>query len=220
MCWNPDISINTFIFSCLTLSFIYFTNTYTKYKTPFFDNPVVYLFFLAVVSMQLIEFFLWRNLKNKDMNKKLSKLASFFIILQQIFIILLIPSSHIRYSILSFYILFILFFVFYYKRYISPATYHTSIGKNGHLSWEWINYKGYENIWLFIFLLFYIVPALLINNLMLTLLIIITLLFSLFFYFKYNTFGTIWCWSVNIFLLYFIVNILLIKPYYEYNGLC
>ena len=69
MCWNPDISINTFLFSCLTLLFIYITNTYTKYKTPLFDNPIFYLLFLAVVSIQLIEFFLWRNLKNKFINE-------------------------------------------------------------------------------------------------------------------------------------------------------
>ena len=35
---------------------------------------------------------------------------------------------------------------------------------------------------------------------------------------KYNTFGTMWCWSFNLFLLYFIVDILIIQPF-EY-GLC
>ena len=38
MCWNPDISINTFLLGALTLVFVYYTNTYTKYKTPTFDN--------------------------------------------------------------------------------------------------------------------------------------------------------------------------------------
>jgi len=61
MCWNQDISINTFIFACLSLLFIFFTNTFTKYKTPTFDNPIVYLFLLSVAAMQLIEYFLWRN---------------------------------------------------------------------------------------------------------------------------------------------------------------
>jgi hypothetical protein len=57
MCWNQDISINTFLFACLSLLFIFLTNKFTKYKTKTFDNPLVYLFFLVVASMQLIEFF-------------------------------------------------------------------------------------------------------------------------------------------------------------------
>jgi hypothetical protein len=57
MCWNQDISINTFLFVCLTLLFIFITNTFTKYKTPFFNNPLMYLLLLLGASMQLIEFF-------------------------------------------------------------------------------------------------------------------------------------------------------------------
>jgi len=95
----------------------------------------------------------------------------------------------------------------------------TSIGSNGHLSWNWMNYKGTDNIWLFIYLLFYIIPSIFINTELLYILVA-TLLFSLFFYFKYNTFGTMWCWISNIIFLYYIVNILLIQPYLEYNSLC
>ena len=54
---NADISINTFLFAFLALLFIYFTNTYTKYKTHSFDNKIMYLFTLSVVCMQLLEFF-------------------------------------------------------------------------------------------------------------------------------------------------------------------
>jgi hypothetical protein len=43
---------------------------------------------------------------------------------------------------------------------------------------------------------------------------------SFFFYFKDGTFGSMWCWVINLFLLYFIVHILLIQPFLEYNGLC
>ena len=219
MCWNPDISINTFIFSCFVLLFIYFTNTYTKYKTPLFDNPIVYIFILSIVSMQLIEFFLWRNLKNKDINQSLSKLASFLFILQPLFLMLLIPVLKIRNTMLLFYIPFMAFYLIYKKIY-SPINFHTSVGKNGHLSWEFVNIKGYENIFTFIYLLFYISAILFVNNLLIALFLIPSFLISLFFYFKDNTFGTMWCWMSNLFLLYFLVNILFIQPYYEYNGLC
>jgi hypothetical protein len=184
-----------------------------------FDNPLVYLFLFEVALMQLIEFFLWRNLKDKSINKSLSRMAVCTIILQQITLMIMIPNLMIRYSMLLVYV--VLFFIYIqYRRAYNPIHYHTSIGKNGHLSWEWMNYKGYENIWFFVYLSFYILPLLAIQNIAFSLLLIIPLLLSFSYYFKYNTFGTMWCWSLNLFLLYFIVDILIIKPYYEYNGLC
>jgi len=220
MCWNADISINTFLFSCFTLIFIYITNTYTRYKTPYFDNPLMYLFVFSVSVMQLVEFFLWRNLKNKDLNYQFSKMALYVILLQQVIIMFMIPTLAIRYSILAVYCIFIFLFMFYFKKLNNPINYHTSIAKNGHLSWDWINYKGYENIWIVIFLLFYIVPAFFTHNIILLVALTITLLISLFFYFRDNTFGTMWCWGSNLLLLYFIINILIVQPFYEYNGLC
>ena len=219
MCWNQDISLNTFLFACLALLFIFFTNSFTKYKTKTFDNPLVYLFLLEVAAMQLIEFFLWRNLKNKSLNELLSKIASFFVFIQPATLMLMIPNTMTKYSIVFSYLFFVLAY-FGYRGNYNPIIFHTSIGTNGHLSWEWMNFKGYENIFLFIVLLFYLIPALLVNNFFITLFLFISLIISLFFYYKNNTFGTMWCWSFNLFLLYFIIDILIINPFYEYNGLC
>jgi len=219
MCWNQDISINTFLFACLALLFIFFANTFTKYKTKTFDNPLIYLFLLEVAAMQLIEFFLWRNLKNKSINELFSEIASFFVFIQPLTLMLMIPNITIKLAIIFLYLFFII--VYYgYRRIYNPTIFHTSIGTNRHLSWEWMNYTGYENIFLFIGLLFYLIPVLLIDNFFITLFSIISSFTSLFFYFKYNTFGTMWCWSFNLFLLYFVIDILIIKPFYEYNGLC
>lgn len=219
MCWNKDISINTFIFSFLALFFIYYTNTFTRYKTPLFDNPIVYLFIFSVVSMQLIEYYLWRNLKNPFINKILSKLASFLFILQPFFLILIIPVLSTRYMMLFIYSLFMLTYLFYKKMY-SPINFHTSISKNGHLLWEFVNLKGYESVFAFLYLLIYISTVFIINNTLITLFLIPSFLISLFFYYRDNTFGTMWCWMSNLFLLFIIINILIVKPYSEYNGLC
>jgi len=51
MCWNADISLNTFIFGLFSMIFIFITNTYTKYKTQTFNNPLMYLFLGVVISM-------------------------------------------------------------------------------------------------------------------------------------------------------------------------
>ena len=219
MCWNSDISLNTFLFACFALTFIYVTNTFTKYKSPTFKNPLIYLFLFEVASMQFIEFFLWRNLNNKNINKQLSILASFVIILQLITLILIVKNNHIKYTLLI--VLALTFCGFYlYSTFTNNINFSTSIGENGHLVWEWMNFKGFENIFLIIFLSLYIIPSLLIDNSIITLFLMISLLASLIFYYKYKTWGSMWCWGINLFLLYFIVDILILKPFYEYNGLC
>ena len=38
MCWNKDVSLNTFLFSGFVLLLIYYNNTYTKYKVAEFDS--------------------------------------------------------------------------------------------------------------------------------------------------------------------------------------
>lgn len=211
MCWNADISINTFLFACFSLLFIFITNRLTRYKTPFFDNPLMYLFFFAIASMQWVEHLLWNHLTNKAWNINLSKLCCLIIAIQPWFLILMIPTVWIRYVLLFLHAVYVI--VFYIKR----QHYYTSVGKNGHLRWEWLDYKGYEYIWIFAYLLFYIIPALLLKNNKLTFMISTLLGLSLFFYYKYNTFGTMWCWATNFCLFYFLIDILLIQPYLNHS---
>ena len=66
MCWNENISLNTFLFSIITLTFIYYNNEYTQYKIDSFNNKYVYIFFISIILMQLVEYFLWKSIKTKD----------------------------------------------------------------------------------------------------------------------------------------------------------
>ena len=100
MCWNADISINTFVFACFALLFILFSNTFTKYKSTMFENPLYYLLFFEIASVQLIEFFLWRNLKNKYLNQKLSSFILLLIVLHQLTLILIVPNKIFKYILL------------------------------------------------------------------------------------------------------------------------
>lgn len=209
MCWNADISINTFLFAIFALIFIFLVNTYTKYKQETFKNPLVYLLLLEVASIQLVEFFLWKNLKNKKMNEFLTSLALYIIIIEPLTIMLMIPNKIILISIVTCYLLFLCS-----RMFISNKIYITTV-KNGHLSWGWINTK--DKLSIFIYLLFFVLSMYLINNFLLFLFATFTLIFTLFFYFKYNTFGSMWCWSVNLFLLYFIIDLIIIKPFNEYR---
>ena len=217
MCWNQDVSFNTFLFGCFSLVFIYVTNTFSKYKLKEFENPILYLLLFEIILIQLIEFFLWRNINDKKINSSLSLLSFYIIVLQPVTLIFMIPNLTIRYaflfSIMTFYA------VSYFTKTSTP-NYITHVGKNNHLNWGWTNYKGFENIIIFIFLLFYILPLFVIGNHAVSFIILSLLIISLINHFKSNTFGSMWCWSSNIIFLYFLVDILLIKPFREYNSLC
>lgn len=206
MCWNADVSINTFLFVCFSLIFIYITNRYTRYKTPLFDNPLMYCLFISVACIQLVEYFLWNHLNDKSANIKLTKLLCAVIFSQPLLLILMIPTMLLRYVMLFLFIIYAIIFS------ISNPRYFTSIGKNGHLRWEWINDEGYGIFSFILFLLLYIIPVLAINNNKLTFIILTLMALSILFYFKHHTFGTMWCWISNFCFFYFLIDILLIQP--------
>jgi hypothetical protein len=216
MCWNKDISINTFIFSCLALVFIYFSNTYTKYKSPTFYNKLSYLLFFLVVSMQLIEYFIWKNLNNKPLNQLLSKLGFLLITLQVILFILLVHNKTYRYGLLFSFLLFNLY-VYLFK--LKNIKFKTTVAKNGHLAWEWLNFDKHVIV---IGVLFYLVSSLLMKSIQYVYIFISIFFFFLAILWSRNepTYGSLWCWICNLLLLFIILDILIIQPFYEYNGLC
>ena len=63
MCWNENISLNTFVFSTMVMVFIYYNNEMTQYKTDTFKNKYMFFFFFSIVLMQLIEYFCGKALK-------------------------------------------------------------------------------------------------------------------------------------------------------------
>lgn len=219
MCWNKDISLNTFIFGCLALVFIYITNTYSKYKTPIFDNPLVYVLYFLFVSMQLLEYFIWKNINNKKVNEQLSRVGLIIILLQMFFFVLIIENPTYRYGMMMLYFIYV-FITYFYKKWYSPIVYKTIA--NRHLSWEWLSFNGGEKIIIFIGLLFYFIPTLLAKKTMPLVIYISAMLFIISYILskKDNSYGSLWCWSSNIIFLIYIINILLVQPFYEYNGLC
>ena len=221
MCWNADISLNTFLFTTFTLVFIYFSNTYSKYKSETFRNPIVYVYVFLVASMQLIEHFVWKNLNNKLVNTNLSRLGAGIIVLQPVLLMLMNSFATIKYRFLIAYTAFIAVSYSYYillESNVLPI--HMSVAKNGHLNYEWMDYKGYDRIILYIYLLFYVLALIFTRNPLLALFTITALVLSLYTYYTQGTMGSMWCWTVNMFMFYFLAEILLIKPFMEYNGLC
>ena len=105
MCWNENVSLNTFLFSGFVLMLIIYNNSFTKYKIPELNNKWMYLFIASFVFMQLLEFFIWRNINNAFYNNLFSIFAVLLLFIQPIASIMLITNMQIRKSLLMIYLL-------------------------------------------------------------------------------------------------------------------
>ena len=143
MCWNQYVSLNTFIFSVFVLILIWFNNKYTQYKTPLFNNKFTYFFFFSFMLMQLIEFFIWRNLDDKFLNHILSIIGMFLVIIQPIASLLMLKDESLKYKLITLYSI-VAFPFFIYQNYDHKMT--TVVSKLGHLNWKWNYLTGYNQL--------------------------------------------------------------------------
>ena len=209
MCWNSEVSLNTFLFSFSVLILIYI-NRNGKYKLEHFHSKYVYLYFFSIIIMQLLEFFLWKNIDKKKMNRLLSIIGLIIILSQPFFSILALEDNNKNKNK---YLLFYLFFVLYIILFeFKKINFNTSV-KNGHLQWNWLS----PNIISFIIYLYFLLISVRKFN---KFSVILLLLISLYNYYNDKTWGSMWCFWANIVFLFYAINILIIKPFKEYNKLC
>lgn len=223
MCWNENVSLNTFLFTSFVLIFIFYNNNYTQYKIKEFEDWKVYLFFFSITSMQLVEYFLWKSIKqNNKYNNKLFSIIGWLLIrfIQPCCLILLIPDKYLSIKYLTFIIYFILAILFsVYKYLYNPVDFTTTIGKNNHLLWNWVkSNNSFESIINYFYMLLFII--LFIKMPIITLIILIFYTYCYIYYYNNMTYGSMWCWMSNSVLLYFLIKILFIIPYKEYKMLC
>ena len=191
MCWNETVSLNTFLFSLFGINFAYFNNVINGYE---------YLFYYSFISVQLLEYFTWKHLNNKKINRLLSQLGLFLIAMQPILVIL-IPdnlNTSIKVSLIAFYLLFCFSFGMFINVDFSMVK-----APNGHLAWNWLlNIPLYIFIWLS----FLLVPLLLIKKYILFTIHVIVFIAIYYTYYKTNTWGSLWCWIANILAVFLIVR--------------
>jgi hypothetical protein len=103
MCWNQYVSLNTFLFSAFILVLIVYNNKYSPYKIDELNSIYAYFFLMSFFVMQLIEFFLWRNLNNKELNRLFSILGAFLLLLQPAASLSLLKDIDLRNKMLALY---------------------------------------------------------------------------------------------------------------------
>jgi hypothetical protein len=102
MCWNESISLNTFLFSGFVILLITYNNAFTKYKIESLNNIYLLLFSISVVSIQLVEFFIWRNINNVYYNHLFSIVEASIIFIQPVLSIMIITKKNIEKHIIIF----------------------------------------------------------------------------------------------------------------------
>lgn len=197
MCWNPEVSLSTYIFSLFSILFAFNLGALSL------PNLLIIHSFIV---MQLIEFFLWIYLKNDNMNTFFSILGFAAVLSQPLFTLFSIENFTYKSSVIGLYLLFILYVVF-----TQNIEYKTVVAKNKHLLWKWLDLPfQLVIIWMFFlcfkyfYYLFTYKYTKNIRDLYTLLFILITFIFSYVSFSRSKTWGSMWCWFSSIISFYFL----------------
>jgi hypothetical protein len=167
--------------------------------------------------MQLIEFFIWRNIDDAKLNNLFSILGALLLIIQPIASLLMLEDNSLKYTLITLYSI-VAFPFFIYQNYYHKMT--TVVSKYGHLLWKWNNQlTGYNKIiYLLWFVLLYF--SLIVNKSYIGL-IYVTILLAITYYsfLQDGSAGSLWCWSINSVMIYYAIKLLIWLPFKE-HGLC
>ena len=214
MCWNENVSLNTFLFSGFILALIIYNNAFTKYKIQELNDKWVYLFFASFIFMQLIEFFIWRNINNKFYNNLFSIIATLLLLIQPLVSIMILKNIEIRNLLIYSYLLLAIPFSIYK---FSTNDIYSSISKNGHLRWNFFDISPVIWIvWLFFFLFSFSYEKQWFG----VIFGLVTLFITVINYKNDNTVGSMWCWSVNSMMIYYAIYLLIYLPFLEKMNIC
>ena len=184
MCWSAKASLQSFL---IGLTFICLSAAY--------GAPLPLLFFcLTITFMQFIEYIVWLYYDNKQVNNLASIAAATLLWIQPIASMSLLPSSQLRTNAISLYIIFSLLEL----PFVHKKDYSMRRAENGHLAWNWITNNVYTYVNLFFYFLFLLGPILINGHYKLLLVSLGTLGISLYTFVQHNTWGSMWCWIVNI----------------------
>lgn len=195
MCWNPKVSLFSYLFSAIPLFILTFY--YNKYS---FYN---FLAFHSWISMQLVEMFLWFFLNNPVLNTIFSIIGFIAIISQPFFMMLSIDNFSYKKTLLLLYVFIVSLYITFYK-----IEFKTTIATNNHLKWNWLDIPLYiALLWVFFFsfrpaYLYYINPTK--NKIELYTLICILSSFTISYitFMESKTWASMWCWIANISAIY------------------
>ena len=215
MCWNAAVSLNTFLFSSFVLLLVMYNNAYTKYKIEDVNDVRMYAFIFSFVLMQLIELFIWRNIRNKFYNHVFSVTAAILLLVQPAISLWMVDNTVLRnWLILAYFVSVVPYAVYQ----LSKDDIHCEVSKMGHLQWQFLYARRpiRVSIWLFFFLFSFFYKKKWGNIIF----AVTALIISYLNYCADSTMWSMWCWAVNSLMMYFAIYLLLVLPFHERNKIC
>ena len=196
MCYNAEVSLNTFIFGCVSALLLLISG----YKTYH-----ILIIILSFTSIQFLEYLTWKNINNKKINRYLSIFGLIIIIIQILLINYFLPIKKYRNILLTILIIGIILFIIFE---LKNVNFKMEKGENGHLIWYWLDLPI---IWVYLGILAYLIPTYFSNNINMFIYVYISVIISLYFYYKYKTWGSMWCYLSNILWIYLIIRYIIIE---------
>ena len=190
MCWNASVSLNTYIFGLFASSFAYFNGI---------TNLLGFIFYQSFIIIQLIEYFIWSKTFS---NKFLSQVALFVILCQPVLNIIKIETlpGIIPYLLTAYFAFIIILYTIIIP--FDTIKFTSVPNKNGHLSWNWLNWNIYIIAIWYAFLSFrWIIDKMYLSLIFVT----ITLIISIILFRDTNTWGSMWCWIANLISFYLVI---------------
>ena len=203
MCWNAEVSLNTFIFGVISAIIVLLLNK-VRYQ--------IVLILLSFTSMQLLEYFAWKNINDKKTIRILSIIGLHLIFIQLLLLnFYLSPTRKIRKVLIT---ALVIAYVLFVLTEVPNKNYKFDMEKsklNKHLIWHWLDVSP---IWLIIGFLFYLIPCYL-TNIYVLIFGVFTLGFSLYNYYKYKTWGSMWCYISNFLWIVALLLSIFKNPFYK-----
>jgi hypothetical protein len=191
MCWSATVSLNTFIFSLFGMLFALANGVLSFERS---------LYIFSFISMQLVEYFAWKNLDNKKVIRLLSQIGTLVVISQVVFAVnqdKKLPNKTLLY--LLFASVTFLFFT------TSKIDYSMHKAPNGHLAWKWLS------SWPKWYLLFWVACilglALHMKEYDTFVIALVTISISYYTYSSSGTWGSMWCWIANILAFWWVAKV-------------
>lgn len=181
MCWNANVSMNTWLLTLFAAAVGYFNGFMGLAQTAFF---------LSYTSMQFIEYLLWSFPK---LNSTISAAGYGLILSQPLFSIFQVTNPVQRNTLLAGYAVFLLHSIYLG---LQSLTFKSTVAPNGHLKWLWLPDDILFRVLYSILLFTPLYLAGFSNSFIAGLL---TLAVSIWFYYKDGTWGSMWCWFAALF---------------------
>jgi len=204
MCWNATVSINTFLLSTFAVLLAAVNKVYPWR---------VLAFIMSIAAVQFLEFIIWSYYDNKRVNKYASMMVFFVIALQPLAAAWMLYDQDRRLMnqlMIAYVVIFMAGLMFIVTRSRDPfKNMKSDRGRNGHLVWHWMAKGNLHLYMLMTYMVFFFTSIWLSGVHWLFWVTLATLAMSLYYFWRFDTWGTMWCWTSNVISLVLIAKVVL-----------